>query len=415
MAEEKDTKLVTALRQAKQQPMLFAFVAKGASEGALIVSKKKIPIKEINEAKQETGGKKVIRGRCVGEDGKMVFEVAKEPPSTLAKQLKKVIQESAGMMLQVETRVAADLEDEEEESETEGGETTEQTNHVPPAPPPTTQPDSAAARFAARLKALAPIVAKIEAANVKQQIAEANKLYIGKQYDAANAALDQAELLLKQVQSSPSTSENDPAQARFAARLKALAPVVQKIEATGSPLVQQAKVQIATANKLYLAKQYQQANETLDQAEALVKQALTGGAPQGSLSVMKLGKARIEWGGIRTMALQDIKRLQTALKDEFQDDAEQLPQLTDCLKKLDSLLTDFNEELDNQLDAVLNAKDEGQRRSLAQTAKATMARFVQLVDKDPVVKALDGNEMIPDMQVAAPMRAKLQEIATALG
>src|SRR5688572_5073721 len=110
---EVDDKLVKSLRQAKTTPMFFAFVAKGANDGALIVSKKKIPVKEINEAKAESGGKKVFKGRCQGEDGKMVFEVAKEPPGTLAKQLKTVIHRAAGLTMMVETRVAADIEDEE--------------------------------------------------------------------------------------------------------------------------------------------------------------------------------------------------------------------------------------------------------------------------------------------------------------
>ena len=42
-----DSELVTALRQAKANPMFFAFVAKGASDGALIVSKKKIAAKKV--------------------------------------------------------------------------------------------------------------------------------------------------------------------------------------------------------------------------------------------------------------------------------------------------------------------------------------------------------------------------------
>ena len=75
MADEKDAKLVTALRLAKKMPMNFAFVAKGATEGVLIVSKKRIPTREINDAKEAVGAKKVFRGRCTGEDGIQLLDL----------------------------------------------------------------------------------------------------------------------------------------------------------------------------------------------------------------------------------------------------------------------------------------------------------------------------------------------------
>ncbi len=328
MAEEKDTKLKTALRLAKQQPMRFAFVLAGQGEGILIVSKKKIPIKEVNEAKSESGGKKVFRGLCQVIDGKLVFDVAKEPPSTLAKTLKAVIHEKVGIILKVETRLAPDLEEEEEDE--------------------------------------------------------------------------------------PLTKQQDPDAARFANRLKALAPIVPKAEATGSDFGRQAKVQISEANKLFVAKQYVDANAALDRAEALLTQALSG-TKAGGVSIPKLSKARLEWRGIQAGAVAGIKRLQTALQSLFADDTEQQAQLGSALKKLDAFITDFNEELGNQLDSVLEAKDEAERRKTAATVKATMQRFMQKIDSDPIMAALDGNEVLPDTLITAPVQAKLREIAAALG
>ena len=291
-----DTKLATALRQAKQTPMFFAFVAKGSTEGVLIVAKKKIPAKEINEAKAESGGKKVFRGRCTYEDGKMVFEMGTEPPGTLAKQLKAVINEAAGMMMQVETRVAADLQDEEgEENESvEAG-------VIPPAPPlqpgtapqptPTTPPDPATARVAARLKALEPIVQRVaatkhaSATEAKLAFSEAGSLLRSNQADLANKTLNIVEGLVKEALAAGNANaaptaptQNDAGATRFAARLKLLAPIVPKAEATGSAFAGQAKAQIAAANKLYIAKQYNEANAALDAAEKLIKQAFAGTA-----------------------------------------------------------------------------------------------------------------------------------------
>src|SRR4051812_27283119 len=109
MADDKDAKLATGLKQAKLAPMYFAFIAKGANDGKLLVAKKKIGAKEINDAKEEVGGKQVFKGRCFGEGPKMIFEVPKEPPGSLAKQLKTIIQQDAGMTMLVETRLGADL------------------------------------------------------------------------------------------------------------------------------------------------------------------------------------------------------------------------------------------------------------------------------------------------------------------
>ncbi len=276
-----DSKLLTSLRLAKKQPMYFAFVAKGATDGVLIVAKKKIPVKVINEAKAESGGRKVFRGRCQGEDGLMIFEMAKEPPNTLAKVLKKVIKVSAGVMMQVEARVDPDLA--EEEAEDEGAEEETQDGVITPAPPPPAQLDHTA-RFTARLKALAPVLQKVEsvkglqAKEAKQAVAEANTLFRAHKYEDALETLDIAEGLMKEALLA--AAEASPAQpiandaARFATRLKALAPVLQKAEATGSQQVKNAKLRIAEANKYYVAKQFEQANASLDHAETHIKRAL---------------------------------------------------------------------------------------------------------------------------------------------
>ena len=293
MAE--DPKLATALRQAKQTPMFFAFVAKGTTEGVLMVGKMKIPAKEISAAKVESGGKKVYRGRCTGEDGKLVFELPKEPPGTLAKQLKKVIHESVGQQMQVETRVAADLQEEEGENEgAELGAIPEAPSLQPGAtqqPPTTTQPDPAAARVAARLKALEPIMQRVAASNhpsakdAKLAFSEAGAQIRSNQVDLASETLTIVEGLVKEVlaagnANAPPTAptQNDAGATRFAARLKLLAPIMPKAEATGSAFAGQAKAQIAAANKLYVAKQYNDANAALDAAERLIKQAFSGTA-----------------------------------------------------------------------------------------------------------------------------------------
>src|ERR1019366_2138823 len=195
--------LATSLKQAKTKPMFFAFVAKG-TEGKLLVDKKKISPKAAAEAKKECGGGTIYQGRCTGEEGKMVFEVGKEVPPTLSALTKKIIKQNAGLMLDVEYRVAPDVEAEENETESEEAGNPSAAAPPPPAPPAAVpEANKAALEFATRLKALQPLLQKVEAVNkvlttqAKAQIAEGNKAFLAKQYEAANADLDRAEAMLQ--------------------------------------------------------------------------------------------------------------------------------------------------------------------------------------------------------------------------
>ncbi len=101
-----DAQLATALKTAKTRPQSFAFVAKGAADGALLVSQAKVKPQDITDAKAKAGGGTVWNGRCFDENGTLIFEVAKEPPGTLAGAIRKVIARDAGLTLHVEVRVA---------------------------------------------------------------------------------------------------------------------------------------------------------------------------------------------------------------------------------------------------------------------------------------------------------------------
>src|SRR5262245_31091729 len=116
MAATIDKDLVTALKAARGgKPMRFAFFPKGA-EGKLLVDKK-VPAQQIAETKKATGASSVLKGRCVGEDGTLVFEVAKEPPGTLLGQLRKRVKEDAGLTWPIAIRVNPKAEDEPAEGE----------------------------------------------------------------------------------------------------------------------------------------------------------------------------------------------------------------------------------------------------------------------------------------------------------
>ena len=84
-----DTELQANLKKAKSGRMMFAFAHKGSS-GSLMMDRK-ITGKDAAKAKEKAGGGTVFRGRCFGEDGQMIFEVAKEPPAALEAAIRRTI------------------------------------------------------------------------------------------------------------------------------------------------------------------------------------------------------------------------------------------------------------------------------------------------------------------------------------
>src|SRR5437868_4806473 len=136
-----DADLVTALKMAKGKKMFFAFVPKG-SDGKLIVSKTKIPPKLIAETKKEIGGGAPVTGKCFGDGGSMVFQVAKAASPALAAAIKKVAKRDTGMTIDADIQLAGDADADEQDTGTAAAATaapaasaSAATDAAPPAAP----------------------------------------------------------------------------------------------------------------------------------------------------------------------------------------------------------------------------------------------------------------------------------------
>ena len=150
--------------------------------------------------------------------------------------------------------------------------------------------------------------------------------------------------------------------------------------------------------------------------DAWVIRALKVALPAGGtgLSLVKLGQARLAWGGVRGRALADIETVRAAVAAEFADDDEQQSALNAALTRIGGLAAHFNATLEDQLDAVLNAQERA-RPQLANAARATLSDYVTFLESDALMAAIDGNEITPQVQIAAPMRRALSDVAAALG
>lgn len=113
-SEGEDKELKIGLRRARTQEMFFALVFKGATEGKLLISKMKVKPAIVTEAKKDMGGGRVLRGKVSYANGDHHFVTKQDPPATMAKLIKKLAKEQAGIMIKPICRGGGD-EDETEE------------------------------------------------------------------------------------------------------------------------------------------------------------------------------------------------------------------------------------------------------------------------------------------------------------
>ena len=207
----------------------------------------------------------------------------------------------------------------------------------------------------------------------------------------------------------------DGLSAKLNALLQKLAPKI-KAALTQNPRAKEAILKLVAAIKAAgAAGDAAGAKKRLGQLnEVLTKLAAAASAPAQGLSLVKLGKARIEWPDIHGKASDDLKRLKTQIEADYADMPEAAGDVAGAISQLDKSFSTFNANLHDQLDAVLNA-DGTDRQTQIDAARAMINSFTKHVVSDPIISALDGNDIMPDISIAGPIRAKLQEISVALG
>ncbi|HEV2969685.1 MAG TPA: hypothetical protein VGY55_06825 [Pirellulales bacterium] len=404
-AAELDKDLVDGLKAAKSKRAYFALVLKGASDGALILSKTKVPPASIAAAKKQSGGSAVIKGFCQYEDGKYIFETAKEAPATAAQAVKVIVKRDAGMAVHAEFRVNADPE----LLADEGGSTTATPPQAPPAPP---DGDLVAQRLHAMTADIKAALAGPNKARVQALFVAINDAIKNKDFVQAGKGLDELEPLVKQG-TPPGTPPQDGAD--VVKRLNAMtADIKAALAGPNKARVQELFVAVGGHIK---NKDFVQASKGLDELQSLLSKtgtAATGPAAGGKLSLVALAKSRLSWRTERINAIAEIGRLEAALSQRFKGVESQKNALSAAVVRLDKLIKTFGPQLDDGLDYVLNG-DEAARPGLIKQARALMDGFQKTIDGDEVMAALDGNEVLPDMAVTEPLRLALGKISAALG
>lgn len=223
------SQLAAMIKLAQTQEMQFVAV-KGGGAAKLLMAKSKVPPKDVAEAMEHTNGKIIARGRCVAEDGTLMFECDKPPPGTLAAVLRNAIKEEAKLSPKLETRLIP----------TEDG-------------------------FADRLKAILPTLQKAMAdpkvgKDIKLKVSEAEVFGRKKDFARANALLDDAEKLVP-----------PPGDDSFTARVEALVKRVKDDLAKATDPA--AKTKLTQAKNLLDDALDEARRKNLDKAKALFGRA----------------------------------------------------------------------------------------------------------------------------------------------
>ena len=309
------TKMVPLLRAVPKGEVMHAMIAMAGKDTMVMVSRKAIGAprrKVMTTALGATGGVKFIAGECIWEANAHTF-VLQHEAAGLAKKVRAALLEQTSQRFKVRVRGEDpnDIDDdgepaEHEASETEGQQATttgSTESGIPPAPPlpgqgtpgtaPTTAPDADTLAFNTRLAALMPRVKEAitaagpNANDVRLKVSEAGVFARKKEFDAANALLDDAEKLLGGGNIPPAppltpgapapTTAVDPDATAFNTRLAALMPRVKEALVAAGPSANDIKLKVSEAGVFARKKEFDQANALLDDAEKLMGSG--GGIP----------------------------------------------------------------------------------------------------------------------------------------
>jgi hypothetical protein len=303
------------------------------------------------------------------------------------------------------------LDDAAGEGESAELETEESVEVTPPLAPPTPSDTNL---FTERLKALKPSIDSAVAAGgpigeeLKLRLSETSMFARKQEFDQANKILDKIEELLKKTTSAPPVPpplQQDPS-GPFGKRL---AEVIGKVkEAAGTPAGDQAKLKVSEAGVFARKKDFAQANALLDEAEKILNahddNQKDAKPPHGTIS---FAKSRLEWQTAKKNVEVQLDRLQATILGEFDDD-----EALECVKKLELVLSRFNEGLSDSLDELYNA-DSDKKQPMAQAALQTVKHYLAYVESDELIAHIEANPY-ESLTVRASLLGPLMEIQNQL-
>lgn len=418
-------KMIPLVRELRKGDVTMNALICTAGRGtAVLIMRKAIATtrrKMLAEALDAKGGAKYIVGEVLLENQALTF-VVQSSAAGLAKRLRQALLDQLQLRLKVRVRGDDGAEDLDGQDEDEGsdGDTGQSAagpggGTIPEAPPlPGTQPGAqaqvaqpgkgvaeAGTSFKARLTALLPAIkeaaasGKPAAQDIKLKASEAGMLAGKKDFERANALLDEVERLLA---GPAGTAPGGDPMAEFKSRLTRLIGSLKPALESGKPGGDQQRKNAAEAGALANKREFQEANALLDQIQAWLDSGAAKGGP------VALQTSRLAWNDFRNSVQSQLKNLERELlaqvkahnaeagagqepgEEEQFDEAE----VAVGVQRIYTVLERFDIRLIDKLDQALNAS--GAERAKFQSEAAGIVREYQsYVDGDPLIAGIDDN------------------------
>ncbi len=126
-------------------------------------------------------------------------------------------------------------------------------------------------------------------------------------------------------------------------------------------------------------------------------------------------KARAAWVTVKAKAEADLEKVKAGARMQYLADAEQYPKIQKGCQDIDAILDHLDDELRDTLDQYASTPLNNQPRlhALARSASVVLDRYLQYVNNDPILKAVDKKEFA-DVVVHAPILKALTALRNAL-
>ncbi len=288
---------------------------------------------------------------------------------------------------------------------------------IPPAPPlpgekpattaPTTPADPETVAFNARLAALMPKVKEAIVAggdkgtDVKLKVSEAGVFARKKEFNPANALLDEVEKLI-----SPSAPVADAAQ--YEARLAAIEARYQDVLKTNPVDANKMRAVFGYASEQAEAEQFVKAVAALGQLEKLLDAAGAEDAKgeKGFKGIVAYRKTLIDLRAAVAKVEGQIANLVKAIPSQMPDEADLAEDLADDLRE-------SNEDLQNLIDeAIGTAKNESE--PITRELSARLDALIAEVGSSEVIKHVDSNPFGVALSIGTTLGKALSDVRAAL-
>jgi hypothetical protein len=435
-----DKELYDALKRAKTSRMFAVVIARGSSDGKLIMGKSKVKPTDVSGAKKEAGGGTVFRAMVHFEAGIYVFELKKEPPQTLAQLIRKLAKQQAGLLIRVICRTGANLEDlGEEPGESEEDGDSPQPIGTAPAPPsgpsPNGQGGGLGAEYRKKVSLLTPLAKKaliekrVDTALVSRLLQAAQSAAAEGNFAKGLEELKSLEQALSQTLDEPGESETpeeelseEQEKVQFDERLKAVgADLLVHLRSNPDDRAELGDL-LREARDAGNDGAFDTGHALLDRLERIVEAGMRAAReketkeqiPEGAGSTDALDPDRIEevvtaWVEARDTAVRGATALAASLRSSIYDELHPIAAV------VDDLVDEFPEGLDDCLEDLRSATLEADGPRIKQFKSRSKAQIKSCLDylnaNGNVIAACEEHPLGgPPVAIVAPLKQSLRQI-----